>query len=167
MALGAGIMAVGIIIGQIITPDIEAQNNGVFDKITCRELVVVDKDELVGVRLAADNKSNQVVVFDKQGVPAASMLSMDMNMITVNNPKGIGIILYSGHQNGEETNTVEVYTPQSGKRAFTLKCGESLNALKLEGQAGEEGIFLGAGEEIEPFIAIRDRESKVVWSAPE
>ena len=39
--LGAGIMALGIAIGQFITPDIEAQNNGVFEKITCRELEVV------------------------------------------------------------------------------------------------------------------------------
>ena len=41
---GAVIMAVGIAIGQVITPDIEAQNNGVFDKVVCRELEVVDKD---------------------------------------------------------------------------------------------------------------------------
>ena len=40
--LGAGIMAVGITIGQFLTPNIEAQNNGVFDKIQCRELEVVD-----------------------------------------------------------------------------------------------------------------------------
>ena len=40
--LGAGIMALGITIGQFITPNIEAQSNGVFDKITCRELEVVD-----------------------------------------------------------------------------------------------------------------------------
>ena len=44
MALGAGILALGIIIGQVITPDIEAQNNGVFDKITCRGIGVIDKD---------------------------------------------------------------------------------------------------------------------------
>lgn len=29
---------------QVITPDIEAQSNGVFDKITCREIEVIDKD---------------------------------------------------------------------------------------------------------------------------
>ena len=43
MALGAGILAVGIIIGQVVTPDIEAQSNGVFDKITCRGIGVIDK----------------------------------------------------------------------------------------------------------------------------
>ena len=51
--LGAGILAVGIIIGQVITPDIEAQSNGVFDKITCRELEVMDKDGNRGIFLAA------------------------------------------------------------------------------------------------------------------
>ena len=43
MALGAGIMALGIIIGQWGTPDIEAQSNGVFDEITSRSLRIVDK----------------------------------------------------------------------------------------------------------------------------
>ena len=38
MALGATILAVGITIGQFVTPNIEAQNNGVFDKIVCRDL---------------------------------------------------------------------------------------------------------------------------------
>ena len=41
--LGVGIMAGGITIGQFITPNVKAQNNGVFDKITCRELEVMDK----------------------------------------------------------------------------------------------------------------------------
>ena len=36
IALGAGIMAVGITIGQFITPQLEAQSNGVFDKVVCR-----------------------------------------------------------------------------------------------------------------------------------
>ena len=44
IALGAGILALGIIIGQFVTPDIEAQSNGVFDKITCREIEVISKD---------------------------------------------------------------------------------------------------------------------------
>ena len=38
--LGAGVMAVGITIGQFITPQLEAQQNGYFDKILCRQLLV-------------------------------------------------------------------------------------------------------------------------------
>ncbi len=49
MALGAGILALGITIGQFITPNTEAQNDGVFDKITCKEIEVVD---ITGRRVA-------------------------------------------------------------------------------------------------------------------
>ena len=42
--LGAGIMAVGTIIGQVITPNIEAQNNGMFGEIQCTGLSVVDEN---------------------------------------------------------------------------------------------------------------------------
>ena len=72
--LGAGIMAVGITIGQFITPNIEAQSNGVFDKITCRELEVLDENGNEAIVLSTelinrDNKpkANGVLVLDKQG----------------------------------------------------------------------------------------------------
>ena len=41
MAIGAGILAIGIIIGQIITPDIEAQSNAQDDDI----ISIVDLSE--------------------------------------------------------------------------------------------------------------------------
>ena len=63
--LGAGIMAVGIIIGQLVISDIEAQNNGVFDKITCRELVVVDKNGSEVIVLESREARNIVKVYDK------------------------------------------------------------------------------------------------------
>ena len=52
-------MAVGITIGQWGTPGIEAQSNGVFDKITCRELEVVDKDGNKAIGLQSNDKSKQ------------------------------------------------------------------------------------------------------------
>ena len=78
IALGAGILALGITIGQIITPDIEAQSNGVFDKITCRELHVVNKHGKLAIELVAGAKPNavgaarrgqisRVVLYDEQG----------------------------------------------------------------------------------------------------
>ena len=48
MALGAVILAVGITIGQFVTPNIEAQSNGVFDTITCRELRFVGENGTSG-----------------------------------------------------------------------------------------------------------------------
>ena len=63
--LGAGIMAVGIIIGQLVISDIEAQNNGVFNKITCRELVVVDENGNEVIVLESREAGNIVKVYDK------------------------------------------------------------------------------------------------------
>lgn len=73
MALGAGILAVGIIIGQIITPDIEAQSNGVFDKITCREIEVIDKHGETQVRVRSGFFGGLVTVRGKEGKGVAEL----------------------------------------------------------------------------------------------
>ena len=70
MGLGAGIMALGIIIGQWGTPDIEAQSNGVFNKITCRELEVVDENGNKAIVLFSVDNTNNVRVYDRQGKAA-------------------------------------------------------------------------------------------------
>ena len=69
--LGAGIMAVGITIGQFITPNIEAQGNGVFDKIICREIEVLDKDGNKSIGLRSNDKANSVSIYDRRGNIAA------------------------------------------------------------------------------------------------
>ena len=81
MALGAGIMALGIIIGQVITPNIEAQSNGVFDKITCRELEVVDQDGTPAIVLESKDYTKRLTFFDEKvdqdGTPAIVLESKD------------------------------------------------------------------------------------------
>ena len=64
MALGALILAMGITIGQLVSPPTEAQNNGVFDEITCRSLRVVDKDGEPAISLEANEIGNAVSVYD-------------------------------------------------------------------------------------------------------
>ena len=71
MALGAVIMAVGITIGQVITPNIEAQGNGVFDKIICREIEVLDKDGNKAIGLRSNDKATSVSIYDRRGNIAA------------------------------------------------------------------------------------------------
>ena len=169
MMLGAVIMFIGLAVGAIVSPPLVAQRNGVFDKITCRGIEVVDKDGLVGVRLGAnDDGTTGVSVFGKQGVAAANILSTDKgNSININNSKELGIVLYSGiHQNGETANSVTVYNPQGQKRGVWLRSYENSNALFLNGQAGKENIGLLAAENLPPFIMIKDRAGKHIWSAP-
>ena len=81
--LGAVIMAVGIIIGQRGTPDIKAQNNGVFDKISCRALEVIDENGNEAIVLSTEltdsgesgdpPRANGVLVLDKQGNGSISL----------------------------------------------------------------------------------------------
>ena len=65
--LGAGIMAVGITIGQFLTPNIEAQSNGVFDKIVCREIEEVDKNGNKAIALFSDADFTRLIVYNPQG----------------------------------------------------------------------------------------------------
>ena len=67
MALGATILAVGITIGQFVTPNIEAQNNGVFDKIVCRELEVVDRQGNTAIRAAGTPERGFLSIFGRRG----------------------------------------------------------------------------------------------------
>ena len=65
MALGAGILAIGIIIGQWGTPDIEAQNKGVFDEIQCKNLIIVDDAGKRAIELGQNG--NDVLIYDRAG----------------------------------------------------------------------------------------------------
>ncbi len=141
MVLGAGIMAVGITIGQIITPDIEAQNNGVFDQITCNGLIVLDKAGKRAVALGAAEVGNAVVVFDKAGKEAVALAAGDFG------------------------NTVTVFD-KAGKGAVGLAAGENTNGLVVHGKAGNEEIVVGTSEEYANVIQIIDRAGNVSWQAP-
>ena len=71
IVLGAAIMAVGITIGQFITPNIEAQSNGVFNKIVCREIEVLDEDGNKAIGLRSNDKATSVSIYDRRGNIAA------------------------------------------------------------------------------------------------
>lgn len=98
MALGAVIMALGIIIGQFVTQDIEAQANGVFDKIQCRELVVVNKHGGYAIELVSNEEGNQVSVFNKHGKLGIDLVTTeDDNAITIfDHYKNPRVFLVSG-----------------------------------------------------------------------
>ena len=99
MALGAAIMAIGIIIGQWGTPDIEAQNNGVFDKITCREIEVVDKDGETAIRLYTTKHGGNIRMDSKDGKRAIMGIG-----------ESGGEFSLSGKGKGADGGTVSMYT---------------------------------------------------------
>ena len=64
--LGAGILAVGVIIGQLVSP--EEQSREVFDKIVCREFELVDQEGNKAVVLQSNDKSNNLHIYDRQAI---------------------------------------------------------------------------------------------------
>ena len=137
--LGAGIMLVGITIGQFISPPIEAENNGVFDKITCFELEVIDGKGKTAAMLGSTREATGVFVFDKQGTPAVILSS---------SPKGNG---------------VQVFNKQH--QAVDLGSSSEGNGLTIRDQWGRTAVSLGASDE-SGAMEVHDKWGNVRWRAP-
>ena len=118
MALGAGIRALGITIGQFITPSIEAQSKGVFDKITCREIEVVAKDGNQAISLGSNERGNGVIVYDNQGKTAFVI-----------------------HSSEKRDNTLFIFNKQ-GKAAISLASAEGANLLGVMDNQGKQAVTL-------------------------
>lgn len=118
MALGAGILALGITIGQFITPNIKAQNNGVFDKITCRKIEVVDESGKVMAGMGTNDNGGTVSVFGKDGKPRASIGTTkhggNISVSGMDN-KG-GILIYITEHGGH----VNVFDKDGGSARMTI-----------------------------------------------
>ena len=141
MALGAGILAIGIIIGQFVTPDIEAQSNGVFDNITCRSLKVVDENGKTAIQLDTSRFNNTVTVFDKVGNESI-LLTHTLIGTTVTVLDKVGnkaIALGSGVADG---NGVAIFD-KAGKTAIRLQADEEGNDLQVLNKEEVLGIGLG------------------------
>ena len=142
--LGAGIMALGITIGQFITPNIEAQNNGVFDEIQCSKLTVVDKHGKKAIRLVSSEKSNGIVVYNEDGDSAIDLVSFF-----------------------KEGNKIAIYNvSNSDKVGIGLTAGDELgNGMSIHDYFGKTKIWLSV-DETGNSINITDWTGKIKWSAP-
>ena len=143
--LGAGIMALGIIIGQWVTPDIEAQADGVFDEIRCSKLTVVDK---VG---------NRAIVLDSH---------KGGNGITVYEASNRAIVLFSNNS----ASSVSVLD-KAGNRVVYLDNHKGGSGITVSDEAGNPAMSLISTNSSAPsggdnFITIHDRAGNIRWEAP-
>ena len=160
MALGAGIMAIGIIIGQVITPDIEAQSNGVFDKITCRGIEVVDEKGNAGIQLLAVGDTNVIVIGDNSPGTGRIYLGTDhgSNGITIIDEAGNTAIKLEAK---EHQNHVQLFD-KAEKEAILLNTHEDANAITILGKDEKPAILLSAIEsENHLFVARKGGEGSV------
>ena len=159
MALGAGILALGIIIGQVITPNIEGQSNAVFDKIQCRELQVLDKHGKKAIHLHTDGVyGNMVGVYDKHGTQAV-YLNVNSYEDTISN--GIGIYGESGGILLTPTSISAIN--QGAFSQFRLSTDMMHNALYIYDKDGSLSVILN-----NDGIAIFDKDKfgNIKWQAP-
>ena len=77
MLLGAGLLAVGIIIGRLIEKRMEAQSVGVFDKVQCREFDLVDKDGNRLIGFQSTDKSAGAIFYSREGKMVMFLGSID------------------------------------------------------------------------------------------
>ena len=141
MALGAGIMALGIIIGQWGTPDIEAQSNGVFDEVKCRRLTVVDEAGEHEIIL----KQRSINIFNKEGQVAIRLESED------DGKHGIWIV-----------------DPLTKKYGIILATTHYFNSLTISSKTGESGISLTTDSDylLGNTMSVYDQAGNIKWSVP-
>ena len=159
--LGAGIMAVGITIGQFITPNIEAQNNGVFDKIQCRELEVVDTAGNPAIVLTASDLGNVIWVIDVYGEPAIGLSTDEKggSTIGVNTPDKTGVLLLAGEQGSH------LLVTDSGDTAITLDSSTEGNHVTVYDRYQNPRVHLASDKNVDGVVVL-DKAGNVRGSIP-
>ena len=165
--LGAGIMAIGITIGQFITPSIEARNNGVFDKVVCREIMVMDKNGKKAIVLESDEfGNNEMSVYcSKTGKEAIWLGSMDLaaNYMIVRDRKGHTAISLMG---GNETNNVSIMG-KTGNKAIDLTStvyprNDFKNSVRVYDRIGKAAFTLEAGE-LMNIMSVSEKQNDSIY----
>ncbi len=162
MLLGAGIMAIGITIGQFVTPDIEAQQNGFFDEITCRGLTVVDQNGKTAIRLNTFLGANGVSILNKKGKLAIALSSSEAyNTVNIYDKNEKGAIVLSAL---EKSNEINIYDKNRAEAIALfmprLIVGDnSFNEVNIFNETREGAIALRTGEGVNN-IAVKDPEGK-------
>lgn len=166
MVLGAAILALGIVIGQFLTPEIEAQNNDLFDEVRCSKLTVVDeqgRDAIVLSRITDDDRG--MIIYNSAGKQGFSVGVSDI---------GTGLIAYDSQERSlfrlfaiKGVCTLGLFF-DNGENAVHLGALETAGAgrLSVANRKTEAQIQLGSGELFGTYIKIDDNAGNTKWSAP-
>ncbi len=165
MALGAGILALGIIIGQFVTPNIEAQSNEVFDKITCRELEVVDEKGEGVIFLRSYQGKNSVMVLGKTGGLVALDTSDEQNGVLIfgkedQHPPAVRLYHHKEKGNGMLIQNTH------GKDAISLRSADLGNNVLVYDLYENMRIGLISSKKVDG-IAVWDRVGNTKWGSPQ
>ena len=154
--LGAGIMLVGLTVGAIISPPLIAQRNGVFGKIECTGLTVIDEQGKVAVMLTTATEGGKegsgVYVLDKHENIAVGLGSFKGSFGEANKMRANGVVVYD----------------KEGNAAIVIGREEevSANVVIIANQNGKPAVVLGASEEWGNLVSVHDKHGNIEWEAP-
>lgn len=177
--LGAVIMLIGIGIGGIISPPLIAQRNGVFGKIQCTGLTVIDNAGNPAVVLGTSEqlmsygttpvrvKRNGVLVLDPSGKNAVFLSANEgMNSLSVYNKSGKekeeAVFLFASQFLGNGV----IVSDQSGKDVvISHSIEKGGNYVAVSDRVGRPTVGLYADERGNR-VTIRDKAGNITWKAP-
>ena len=145
MALGAGIMLIGLAAGAIVTTPLIAQREDVFGEIQCSRLVVVDETGKPAITLATDakehglpEKQNAVIVYNKSGEKAVVIgTHREHNGVDVHNKQGEPLAGLSASRQGGVLRLLTMDSRNSRQPAILLlgggPMGSSVMLFNLKG----------------------------------
>lgn len=163
--LGAGIMAVGITIGQFITPNIDAQSNGVFDKVICRELEVVDAKGNKAIVLAGGDgerySTNHLIIYYPQSKEGIELMCNQAGTSIIRGlNRGDGVIAFElvHYPDSVGRNTLSIWNKELGGTvnyaAFEIECNKKENRVFVRDRRFERGKSYRTRENTKPGVAI-------------
>ena len=164
MALGAGIMAIGITIGQFITPNIEAQSNGVFGEIQCSKLTVVNEAGRTAIDLtSSQEKGNALILFSPAGRTAVALhTDGKVASIGMSNNGGEGVVLFCS----EDANGLQIFD-EADESAITVVAAKGLGrVVTVSNEAGGHAVKLSSYDDLGNGVSVYDSTGNITWTAP-
>ncbi len=163
--LGALIMLVGIGVGSIVSPPLNAQRNGVFGKIQCTGLTVVDKHGKPAIYLESREGGNGITLIDKAGNLAVSLSAnrahdkyLAFHGVNVYNQAGKNGIALTSNDLG---NTVQVWYGDNNGIVLDTNALTG-NGVGVYDQKSNLVLILRAGGVLPNGVFVRDKAGNIV-----
>lgn len=132
--LGASIMLIGMWIGNGTSPPVTAQSNGVFDKITCREIEVIDENGTGGISI----RGGSIIVSGNNG-----FTNVAGGVVFLHSPEGR---IVASMEPTEHGGRIDVFNKQ-GESQATMGINEYSGEFRIYGKNGKTTAYMGTIED--------------------
>ena len=162
MVLGAAIMLIGMWVSPLISPPVTAQHNGVFDKIQCREIEVIDKDGNEAIRLYTTKHGGDIRMDSKDGRIATMGIAETGGSVYLSGKgKGLDGGIVSMHT-GEDHASLDVKDRLLSDGGIRMYAHDSGGRLDVKGKGLFDGgtVYIGIAHKVEALRCLARAESQ-------